>query len=45
MKYCLKCGTEVESDDNFCPKCGQWTAKGYYFLKDSNNQQIISFHY
>lgn len=41
MKYCLRCGTEIESDDNFCPECGHWTAKGYFFLKDSNNQEII----
>jgi len=41
MKYCLKCGFEVESDDNFCPECGHWTAKGYSFLKDNNSKKII----
>ena len=42
MKYCLKCGEEVETDDNFCPKCGHWTAKGYSFLKDKENLNIIN---
>lgn len=37
MKNCLKCGFEIEEDDNFCPKCGQQTPKGYFFLKDNNN--------
>lgn len=41
MKYCLKCGTEIENDDNFCPECGHWTSKGYFFLKDSKNQDVI----
>ena len=41
MKNCLKCGFEIESDDNFCPKCGHWTSKGYFFLKD-NNENIIN---
>lgn len=36
MKCCLKCGFEIENDDNFCPKCGHWTAKGYYLLKKNN---------
>lgn len=43
MKYCcLKCGHEVESDDNFCPECGHWTVQGYSFLKNQNNIKIIN---
>ena len=42
MKYCLKCGEELEKDDNFCAKCGHWTAKGYIFLHDKNNKKIIN---
>lgn len=36
MKYCLHCNTEIESDDNFCPNCGHWTAKGYSYLQKNN---------
>ena len=32
---------EIEEDDNFCYKCGHWTAKGYSFLKKPENVQII----
>lgn len=28
---------QIEKDDNFCYKCGHWTAKGYSFIKDDNN--------
>ena len=28
---------QIENDDNFCYKCGHWTAKGYSFIKDKNN--------
>ena len=42
MKYCLKCGEEVEKDDNFCPRCGHWTSKGYSFLKNKDNKEIIN---
>ena len=39
-----KCDAEeIEKDDNFCYKCGQWTAKGYSFLNDRENvEKIIS---
>ena len=40
--HCLKCGTEVESDDNFCPECGHWTSKGYSFFHDRKNIDIIN---
>ena len=23
MKYCVKCGAEIQDDAQFCPKCGQ----------------------
>ena len=42
MKYCLRCNTEIESDDNFCPNCGHWTAKGYYFLRDNKSDTIMN---
>lgn len=38
---CLNCGVEIENDDNFCWKCGHWTAKGYLFLKNKNNVKMI----
>ena len=34
---CIHCEAEIESDDNFCWKCGEWTSKGYTFLKDKSN--------
>ncbi len=38
---CVKCNSELESDDNFCYNCGEWTAKGYNYLKDNNNVKAI----
>lgn len=38
---CIKCEVEIESDDNFCWKCGHWTARGYTFLKDKSNVDMI----
>lgn len=32
---------EIEKDDNFCYKCGHWTARGYSFLKDKENINMI----
>lgn len=38
-----KCdATEIEADDNFCYKCGEWTAQGYKFLKDEENVKKIT---
>ena len=34
--------TDIESDDNFCYKCGHWTAKGYGFLKNNDGNRIIN---
>ncbi len=28
---------EIEKDDNFCYKCGHWTAQGYTFIKNKEN--------
>jgi uncharacterized membrane protein YvbJ len=28
MVYCLKCGTQITDDANFCPKCGTKTPQG-----------------
>lgn len=39
---CLKCDTEVESDDNFCPKCGHWTAKGFTFYNKTSNVDMLN---
>lgn len=38
---CLNCEAEIESDDNFCPKCGHWTARGYKFFNNSENLNNI----
>lgn len=38
---CIHCEAEIESDDNFCWKCGEWTSKGYTFLKDKSNVDMI----
>lgn len=32
---------DIEKDDNFCYKCGYWTAKGYTFLSDEKNVKMI----
>lgn len=39
---CINCEAEIESDDNFCWKCGHWTAKGYTFLHDKCNIETIT---
>ena len=37
-----KCNAnEIEKDDNFCYLCGHWTAKGYTFMKEKQNYDII----
>ena len=38
---CIHCKVEIELDDNFCWKCGHWTAKGYSFLKNEENVKMI----
>lgn len=38
---CIHCEVEIELDDNFCWKCGHWTAKGYSFLKNEENVKMI----
>ena len=42
MNHCLHCGEEIEKDDNFCPKCGHWTSRGYSFLQNKENENIIN---
>lgn len=42
MKRCLLCGCEIEEDDNFCPKCGHWTAKGYSYLSEFKSKKILN---
>ena len=32
---------EIEKDDNFCYKCGHWTAKGYSFIRNKENDCCI----
>ena len=37
-----KCdANEIEKDDNFCYKCGHWTARGYAFLNNKDNVDSI----
>ena len=38
---CIKCNSEIESDDNFCYNCGNWTPKGYSYLKE-NKDNILN---
>ena len=38
---CIKCNSEIESDDNFCYNCGNWTPKGYSYLKE-NKDKILN---
>lgn len=33
--------SEIENDDNFCYKCGHWTAKGYSFINNKENVETI----
>ena len=43
--YCFNGGckaSEIEKDDNFCYKCGHWTAKGYMFLKNDKNAKKVT---
>lgn len=34
---CIKCNTDLEHDDNFCYKCGYFSAHGYFNIKDNND--------
>ena len=38
---CINCNSEIESDDNFCYNCGNWTPKGYSYLKE-NKDNILN---
>ncbi len=38
---CIFCEAEIEADDNFCWQCGEYTSKGYAFLKDKSNVNLI----
>ena len=33
--------SDIEKDDNFCYKCGHYTAKGYIYFSNSENQDMI----
>ena len=33
---------DIENDDNFCYKCGHWTSRGFDFLKNKNNIDMIA---
>ncbi len=39
---CIKCGAELEDVDNFCPECGELTAKGHRFFHDPSNLDILN---
>lgn len=36
---CINCQAEIEENDNFCWKCGHWSAKGYSFF--NNNEEVV----
>lgn len=39
---CIHCNAEnIDKEDNFCWKCGHWTAKGYNFIQDKNNINLV----
>ena len=38
-QYCD--ANKIENDDNFCYKCGHWTAKGYSFIRNKENIDTI----
>ena len=38
---CLNCNYELENDDNFCPNCGHWSARGYIFFNNSDNVNMV----
>ena len=38
-RYCD--ASEIEKDDNFCYKCGHWTAKGFSFIGNKDNIETI----
>lgn len=38
-RYCD--ASEIEKDDNFCYKCGHWTAKGFSFIGNKDNIEMI----
>ena len=35
---CLKCGNNIENDDNFCHECGELTTHGYIEFKKNPDQ-------
>jgi len=43
VKYCRKCGAEIELDDEFCGKCGERIAQKYV-LMDKKRNIIQSFY-
>ena len=38
---CRECSREIDKNDNFCGNCGTLTIKGYSFLKDEKNIDVI----
>lgn len=42
---CLNCNYELENDDNFCPMCGHWTARGYSYFNNSENLKNMMHGY
>ena len=36
---CVKCNSDIEEDDNFCGKCGEWTSRCYNYLKANPDLQ------
>lgn len=45
MKYCTKCGTELQDGAKFCPKCGPPVSHTEYKVtgKQNDNDQSSTF--
>ncbi len=39
---CINCNEKIDFEDNFCPKCGELTAKGYSYYKNIYNREMIN---
>ncbi len=38
MKYCIKCGSKIKEDSNYCKKCGYPTKKGKELIQNERNK-------
>ena len=43
MKYCTKCGAQLQDEDVFCPNCGQnQNGAGTYSTNTTSNTSVVS---